>query len=177
MTNKDNQEKQYSIYIKNTHKWVPVSKEDFNNYYRGINAYRRTEQNHGRCTCPASKRLMCDMDCFNCPYRTCGDTSSLNNNRTDEDGNEMNWLDELQEKMPELQTPSAAECVADSIDMKKIIARLSELMPQAIEIGILREKGLSEDAIAAKIGTGRKTYAYRIKKVEEILKIEFPEYF
>ena len=50
-------------------------------------------------------------------------------------------------------------------------------MPQVIEIGVLRQKGLSEDAIAEQIGVGRKTYAYRIKKVAEILKKEFPEFF
>lgn len=177
MTNKDNQEKQYSIFIEHTRQWVPVSKEDFDNYYRDINAYRRTEQNHGRCICPVSKRLMCDMNCINCQYHTCGDTSPLDRSRVDENGDEMTWLDELQEKMPDLQEQSVADCVAAGIDMKKIIVRLTELMPQAVEIGILRQEGLSEDAIAAKIGVGRKTYAYRIKKVKEILKKEFPEYF
>ena len=40
-----------------------------------------------------------------------------------------------------------------------------------------REQGLTEDAIAEQIGTGRKTYAYRIKKAAETLKKEFPDFF
>ena len=50
-------------------------------------------------------------------------------------------------------------------------------MPQAIEIGKLRQQGLTERQIEAEIGVGRKTYAYRLKKVREILAKEFPEIF
>jgi transcriptional regulator len=50
-------------------------------------------------------------------------------------------------------------------------------MPQAIEIGKLRQMGLSEDDIAAHIGTPRKTFAYRLKKARQLLEKEFPEFF
>lgn len=50
-------------------------------------------------------------------------------------------------------------------------------MPQAIEIGKLRQQGLTERQIEVEIGVGRKTYAYRLKKVREILAKEFPEIF
>lgn len=168
---------QYYIYLRATKQRIPCTKEQFDDYYRDINAYRRTQQNHGRCVCPPSKRLMCDMDCWTCPYRTPGDTSSLDSGRMDDDGEAMNWLDRLQEKMPDLQTPSPADYVSDALYMRQILDRLCEIMPQAIEIGRLRQFGLSEDAIAEEIGTGRKTYAYRIKKAAELLKKEFPEFF
>lgn len=168
---------QNRIYIRSTKQWVLCTKEQFDDYYRDINAYRRTQQNHGRCVCPASKRLMCDMDCWTCPYRTPGDLSSLDAGHTDDEGKEMNWLDHLQEKMPDLQVPSNEDFVADILYMRQLLARLCEVMPQAIEIGRLRQLGLSEDAIAAEIGTGRKTFAYRIKKAAEMLKKEFPEFF
>lgn len=174
MKTNDNQNR---IYIRATKQWVPCTKEQFDDYYRDINAYRRTQQNHGRCVCPASKRLMCDMDCWTCPYRTAGDLSSLDAGHTDDEGKEMNWLDHLQEKMPDLQVPSNEDFIADTLYMRQLLARLCEVMPQAIEIGQLRQLGLSEDAIAAEIGTGRKTFAYRIKKAGEILKKEFPEFF
>lgn len=168
---------QYHIYLRSSGQRVAVTKEQFDDYYRDINAYRRTQQNHGRCVCPPSKRLLCDMDCFNCPYRTDGDVSSLDDNLSFDEGKEMNRLDHLQEKLPELQLPSNEDIVADALYMQEILARLTELMPQAIEIGRLREQGLTEDAIAEQIGTGRKTYAYRIKKAAEILKKEFPDFF
>lgn len=68
MANKDNQSKQYRIYIKESKSWVDVNKEFYTDYYREINAYRKRQQEHGRCVCPASKRYLCDMDCMTCPY-------------------------------------------------------------------------------------------------------------
>ena len=103
--------------------------------------------------------------------------SSLDRGRVDDEGEEMSWLDHLQEEMPDLQEPSPADYVTDTIYMRQILDRLCEIMPQAIEIGRLRQQGLSEDAIADQIGTGRKTYAYRIKKAAELLKNEFPDFF
>ena len=172
-----NNANQYYIYLRSSNQRVAVTKEQFDDYYRDINAYRRTQQNHGRCVCPPSKRLLCDMDCFNCPYRTDGDVYSLDDNLCFEDGKEMNRLDYLQLEMPELQTPSNEDIVADTIYMQKMLDRLSELMPQAIEIGCLRQQGLSEDTIADRIRVGRKTYAYRLKKVADTLKKEFPDFF
>lgn len=63
MANKDNQSKQYRIYIKESKSWVDVNKEFYTNYYRDINAYRKRQQEHGRCVCPASKRYLCDIAC------------------------------------------------------------------------------------------------------------------
>jgi len=170
-------DKEYRIYIRSTKQWVPCTKEQFDDYYRDINAYRRTQMNHGRCVCPPSKRLMCDMDCWTCPYRTPGDLSSLDSGRIDDEGDEMNWLDHLQEEMPDLQTPSNEDIVTDALYMRQLLARLNEVMPQAIEIGRLREQGLSDSAIAAEIGTPRKTFTDRIQKAMRILKSEFPEFF
>lgn len=56
MAIKVNQSKQYRIYIKGSKSWVDVNKEFYTNYYRDINAYRKRQQEHGRCVCPASKR-------------------------------------------------------------------------------------------------------------------------
>ena len=48
---KQNQSNERSIYLKDLHQWVPVSKAFYDNYYRDINAYRRKQQEHGRCLC------------------------------------------------------------------------------------------------------------------------------
>lgn len=168
---------QYYIYLRTTNQQIPCTKEQFNDYYRDINAYRRTQMNHGRCICPPSRWLSCDMDCYNCPYQTPGDTSSLNRSLWDDDGENMDWLDHLQEKMPELQTLAPDEYVSDTIYMRQVLDRLCQIMPQAIEIGRLREKGLSDTAIAKEIGIPRKTFTDRLKKAMGILQKEFPELF
>lgn len=74
---------QYYIYLRATMQRIPCTKEQFDDYYRDINAYRRTQQNHGRCVCPPSNRLSCDMDCYSCPYHTLGDMSSLDSGLKD----------------------------------------------------------------------------------------------
>lgn len=43
------------IYLRQMNKVIEVSKEVHDDYYRDINAYRRTQQNHGRCACPKGK--------------------------------------------------------------------------------------------------------------------------
>ena len=50
-------------------------------------------------------------------------------------------------------------------------------MPQAIEIGVLRQNGLTERKIEQQTGVPRKTTADRIKRLKKILEKEFPEYF
>ena len=87
MSNNANQSKAYRIYIKGSKNWVDVNKEFYTNYYRDINSYRKRQQEHGRCVCPASKRHLCDMDCMTCPYAKAGDQLSLDNTVSDGEGN------------------------------------------------------------------------------------------
>ena len=88
MSKNVNQSKQYRIYIKGSKSWVDVNKEFYTNYYLDINSYRKRQQEHGRCVCPASKRYLCDMDCMTCPYAKAGDQLSLDNTVSDGEGNE-----------------------------------------------------------------------------------------
>ena len=169
MTTNDNQ---YYIYLRSTKERIPCTKEEFDNYYRDINAYRKKQQRHGRCVCPESRRLHCDMDCASCPFTRCGDTSSLDDQILNEDGEYTTWLEQLKDP-----SPLISDIVADTERMTQLFLKLNELMPQAIEIGTLRLQGLSEDAIAERIGVGRKTYAYRLKKLKSLLAEEFAEFF
>lgn len=170
MTNNEN--KQYSIYIRSSNLRVPCTKEQFDDYYRDINAYRRTAMNHGRCVCPPSKWLHCDMDCLTCPYRTSGDMSSLDDTFISDEGEEHSYIETLVDP-----SPLFSDILSDSERLKELFLKLETLMPEAIEIGKLREHGLSDEAIAERIGIGRKTYAYRLKKVKKVLEEEFSEFF
>lgn len=51
------------IYLRQMNKTIEVSKEVHDDYYRDINAFRRTQQNYGRCVCPKADYRYCDMDC------------------------------------------------------------------------------------------------------------------
>lgn len=167
-----NNEKKYTIYIRSTKESIPVSKEKFDAYYKDINAFRRTQMNHGKCVCPSSKWLTCDMDCLTCPFHRMGDMRSLDYTETDDEGNETAWVDEIPDDSPLLE-----DIITEASEMKALYARLTKLMPEAIKIGEMRLEGLSEDAIGERIGIDRKTYAYRLKKVKAVLEKEFPDVF
>ena len=107
-----------------------------------------------------------------CPFRRNGDTASLDDPIVNEDGEETTWLDQLADP-----SPLISDIVADTERMTQLFLKLNELMPQAIEIGRLRLQGLSDDAIAERIGVARTTSASRIKKVKSILAEEFAEFF
>ena len=59
--------------------------------------------------------------------------------------------------------------------LTQLLKRLQELMPEAIQIGKLREDGLSDEAIADIIGIKRTTFRSRLEKAREKLCEEFPE--
>ena len=69
------------------------------------------------------------------------------------------------------------DIVADGIQMTDLFKRLNELMPQALEIGRMRQLGMSDTAISAEIGIPRKTFTDRLKRAKDILKSEFPDIF
>ena len=94
-----NNDKQFYIYLRTTKEQVPVTEQEFNDYYRDINSFRKKQERHGKCVCPSYKRLDCDMDCETCPFRRAGDSLSLNYTVKDDEGNERSWLDDLIEKV------------------------------------------------------------------------------
>lgn len=165
-------DKQHYIYLRSTRERIPCTKEEFDNYYRDINAFRQKQQYHGRCVCPEKKRLDCDMDCATCPFSRAGDTRSLDYTMTDEDGNEKPWVDMLPDSAPLIE-----DLVADASEFSNVLERLLEIMPEAIEIGHLRMAGLSDVEIAKRLNVRNNTMFYRLKRAKELLSKEFPEIF
>lgn len=157
-----NNENQYTIYIRSTKESIPVNKEEFDAYYHDINIYRIRQQRHGRCVCPASKRLTCDMDCLTCPFQRMGDMRSLDYTETDDEGNETAWVDEIPDDSPLLEG-----IIIEASEMKALYARLTDLMPEAIKIGELRLEGLTEDAIGERIDTITDDSEYR-RQLEDL---------
>lgn len=162
MSNHENQSrfKEYRIYLKDLHQWVPVSKTDFDNYYRDINTYRRRQQEHGRCVCPASKRYLCDMDCCTCRFHKGGDELSLDYTVTDEDGNEKSWLEDLPD-----DRPSAQSVMEDRELLDTLLHTLDELDPEGRRICELVMEGRSERDCGKEMGMARNTFVYKRDKL------------
>ena len=161
-----NQPAERAIYLKNLHQWVPVSKADYDNYYRDINAYRRRQQEHGRCVCPASKRYLCDMDCNNCPFHKGGDELSLDFAIINEDGNEKRWLDDLPD-----EGPSAQSILEERELLDALMSKLSELETDSRHICELLLQEKSEREIAAIMGISQQsTINYKKRKAFETLR-------
>lgn len=157
--------KQYYIYIRSTNEQVPVTKEEFDAYYKDIDLYRRTQQRHGRCVCPKSRQLMCDMDCLTCPYRRVGDIRYLDSTIEHENG----YIEAFYEKFPD-DTPSPEEIVCELDLLKSLCNELQMLTPDDYDICSVIMSNLSDRKAAEKLGIPRNTYTYRKKKVLEQLR-------
>ena len=164
--------KPYRIYLKATRQWVEVSEEYYRDHTRYHDALRKRQQSHGQCVCPKSKFWLCDGDCLTCEFRRAGDMLSLDYTVENEDGNACSPLDNLADPAPSIE-----EIICDKAELDQLFARLNELMPEAVEIGRLRQDGLSDEAIAEMIGIKRTTFLSRLKKAKEQLAAEFPDRF
>lgn len=171
MANKYNQSKQYRIYIKESKSWVDVNKEFYTNNYREINTYRKLQQEHSRCVCPASKRYLCDMDCLTCPYAKAGDQLSLDNTVNDGDGNEKSWLDDVPN-----ESAAIAEILEDVELLHALYANLNELDLEGRLICQLIMHGKSERDCSKEMGLSRNTFVYRRAKLLQKLRSELKDY-
>lgn len=159
------EEKQYYIYIRSTNEQVPVTKEEFDAYYKDIDLYRRTQQRHGRCVCPKSRQLMCDMDCLTCPYRRVGEIRYFDATMEIDDETADTYFDTLCSGEP------LTEDIICELDLlKALYNELKNLAPDEYELCSTIMKNMSERKAADELGLARNTYAYRKKKVLEHLR-------
>ncbi len=106
------------IYYRQTDTWVTVSKEDYEGYAAETMQYCDQQHKCNECTCPMSKRWMCDADCLTCPFMNWNAHASLDEpafGRTDIDMRHLRWLEDA-------STPGPDE-VSDDLDL---IARLRD---------------------------------------------------
>ena len=156
------------IYLRQMNKVIEVSKEVHDDYYRDINAYRRTQQNHGRCACPKANYRYCDMDCCTCKYRRAGDTLSLDCPATNDEGDEETMLERMVD-----EASDTVEIAADQLLLETLIKRMDELVPGIFRAFELRQNGLSDTEIAQELDIPRTTLLSRMKKVTATLTEEF----
>lgn len=162
---------QYRIYVKSAREWAPVPEELYREHVRYYDAFRKRKKSRGECACPKSRFWLCDGDCLVCEFR-CSSMDSLDFMTETEDGDAFSPLDRLCDPSPSIES-----VVCDKIELDRLFARLNELMPEAIEIGKLRQQGLSDSAISGALGIKRTTFLSRLKKVKALLEVEFPDFF
>ena len=169
---KKNENNVKRIYDKQTKTWFEVSPEQYEEFDRWRTNLRKREQYHHRCMCPRSKWWLCDGMCQDCEFHAPGDTLSLDMPSSYEDVYEFTLLDSLVDPAPTIES-----VISDKAELDQLFARLNELMPEAGEIGKLRQDGLCDEAIAKIIGIKRTTVLSRLKKAKEQLASEFPDRF
>ena len=170
MQNKANQSKR--IYDKQTKTWFEVTPEQYKEFDTWRTNLRKREQYHHRCMCPRSKWWLCDGMCDDCEYHAPGNILSLDMPTSNDDGDEITLLDMLEDP-----TPSIEEVICDKAELDQLYERLDQLMPEAVEIGRLRQKGLTDEAIAKIVGIKRTTFRSRLEKAKAQLAAEYPDRF
>ena len=170
MQNKANQSKR--IYDKQTKTWFEVTPEQYKEFDTWRTNLRKREQYHHRCMCPRSKWWLCDGMCDDCEYHAPGDILSLDTPTGNDDGDEVTLLDMLEDP-----TPFIEEVICDKAELDQLYERLNQLMPEAVEIGRLRQKGLTDAAIAKIVGIKRTTFRSRLEKAKAQLAAEYPDRF
>ena len=144
----------------------------YREHTRFHDAFRKRHQSHGQCVCPKNKFWLCDADCLTCEFRRAGDHISLDYTTENEDGDTCSPLDALADTAPSIE-----DVICDKAELDQLFARLNELMPEAQDIGKLRQKGLTDEAIAEVIGIKRTTFRSRLAKAKKQLAAEFPDRF
>lgn len=160
------------IYDKQTKTWFEVTPEQYAEFDQWRTNKRKREQYHGRCMCPRNKWWLCDGMCDDCEFHAPGDVLSLDKAVGNDDGEEVTLLDTLVDPAPSIES-----VICDKAELEMLFDRLQELMPEAIQIGKLRQEGLTDEAIAEVIGVKRTTFRSRLAKAKKQLAAEFPDRF
>lgn len=167
-----NQSKPCRIFHKPSKTWFEVTPEQYAEYARWCTRIRKRMQYHGRCRCTRNKWWLCDGLCDDCEFHAPGDMHSLDKPICNDESDEITLLDTLIDPDPLIEN-----IIANKDELKHLLDRLNELLPEAIEIGKLRRKGLTDELIAKQIGVKRTTFRSRISKARNQLAAEFPDRF
>ena len=165
---KSNENNSRRIFDKHSKTWFEVSPEEYKQFDTWRTNLRKREQYHHRCMCTRNKWWLCDGMCDDCEFHAAGDVLSLDATKKNDDGDEVCMLDCYASPESLLN-----EILLDQILMQQLLKRLSELMPEAIKIGRLRQAGLSDEAIADRLGIKRTTFLSRLKNAKKALQEEF----
>lgn len=159
------------IYVRSQRRWQEVPEDVYQEHIRFHDTYRHRMQGRVLCCCPRNKWWVCDADCLTCEYRYADVIASLDAPIGEED-DDLILMDTIAD-----ESVAVSELATDRIVLEQLFKRLADLMPEAADIGKLRLQGLSDEAIAKKIGIPRTTFLSRIKAVKKLLAQEYPDFF
>lgn len=165
---KSNENNVKRIFDKQPKQWFEVTPEQYEEFDRWRTNLRKREQYHKRCMCPRNKWWLCDGMCDDCEFHAAGDVLSLDKTVSNDDGDETRLLDSIPSS-----TSNLNDIILDQILMQQLLKRLDELMPEAREIGRLRQMNIKDEDIADAIGIKRTTFRSRIEKARDQLSEEF----
>ena len=144
---------------------VEITEEQYRSLYPEIWRIQKQERKLGRCLCPANRLWKCDGDCLVCPHHTSGavwsldqDLEIMGDHRASDDGD-------------------PADIVADQLILQKLLQRLGELCPEALEVGEQKLAGLSERGSLEALGLTRTSFRRHLKAAKEALREEFGDIF
>ena len=172
MQNKENHSKNTRrIYVRSQRRWQEVPEDVYQEHIRFHDTYRHKMQDRGLCSCPRNKWWVCDADCLTCEYRNADVIASLDSPIGEEE-DELTLMDTISD-----ESVAVSELATDRIVLQLLFKHLADLMPEAADIGKLRLQGISDEAIAKKIGIPRTTFLSRIKAAKKQLEKEYPDFF
>lgn len=154
------------LYERSLKRWVVYSKSAYEELHRERERIRKREAREGRCVLPWKKIWYCDGQCDACPYHKSEDVSL---EMSVGDSGELTLSDVLTDNQDH------ESVFVEKIYAQNILARLDEIMPQAREIGNLRIKGISDRAIAQRLGISRTSMYRLLAKAQAELLNEFEE--
>lgn len=147
-----------------------VSEEEYFALGRPIWRHQKKMQGQGKCALNNVKMLWkCDGDCELCDYSRVGREYRLDRTFSDSNGETCRAEDKLASDLP-----APESIVVDQITLGRLLDRLIELCPEAIQTGKrMVEEDISTRKALEKESISRSLYRYRLGKAEQQLCEEF----
>ena len=144
---------------------VEITEEQYRALYPEIWRTQKQERKLGRCLCPVSKLWKCDGDCLICPHHTSGNIWSLDQEL------------EIMGDRHASDDGDPADIVTDQLLLQKLLLRLQELCPEAVDVGQQKLTGLSERSSLEALCITRTSFRRHLKAAKETLREEFGDIF
>ena len=147
-----------------------VSEEVYFEIGRPIWRHQKKMQAQGKCALPGICQLWkCDGDCELCEFQRLGRNCQLDMEITDSDGDMCRVMDKVASEEPSPETIALKQ-----IMMRRLLDRLSELCPEAIQTGrSMVDENLSARKALETLNINRSAYRYRIERAERQICEEF----
>lgn len=143
------------IYSKALGEKIPVTEEEFQDFYKEVTRIRKRAQYLGRCFCPKQFIWSCDGDCDCCEYHR-NDTLSLDAANTEGGASLYDMI----------EATSMENIVEDRMLLEQLIQRFRELDPDAdLILGMWADNDkISDRKIAEALGRPQRTFSDQMQR-------------